>query len=153
MPKSIPLINQLMAAAEEERQRAERKVERLLKDRQQLEGPKQSASSYELQDNRTETDFQRLLIKQYSRLIKELEARGKATDLVGVGSLVTLKYVDDDSEEKIVVTKEKDGNLSGVNLVSTGSPLGKVLVGKQRGETVELQLSSGITGIQITEVG
>jgi transcription elongation factor GreA len=95
------------------------------------------------------------------RRIRELEGLLKdavVTDAIedtGVivnGSVVTLRYEDDDSDERYLVgsVEERREDLA---VITTGSPLGQALLGHGPGEKVEYQAPSGVLCVEIVEVG
>lgn len=73
-------------------------------------------------------------------------------DTVGLGSTVSIKYVDDDDEEdeyKIVGSQEADPFAS---KISNESPIAKALMDKKVGDIVTVESPNGSYQIQITEI-
>jgi transcription elongation factor GreA len=72
-------------------------------------------------------------------------------DIVDFGATVTL--MDEDSQRKMCYTllSEIEANLS-KNIISTTSPIGKALIGKHQGESVEIMIPSGTRYYRILAV-
>jgi transcription elongation factor GreA len=83
------------------------------------------------------------------KLIDESELK---KDEVGVGSLVTVKDIDfnEVTEYSIVGPTEADPY---ENKISNESPVGKALLGKRVGETIEVQVPDGFAKFQIMKIG
>ena len=82
-------------------------------------------------------------IKVLEKMLENYEIiEKKATDKVGLGSTVTVNFVDDDEEEvyKIVGTTEVDVDN---NMISKESPIGEALYGHKEGEVVTVNLPNG----------
>ncbi len=75
----------------------------------------------------------------------------EGNDIVSLGSSVLLKDVDygDEEEYTIVGSAEAD---PGTNKISNESPVGKSLLGKAKGETVEITVPAGVIRYQILEI-
>ena len=96
---------------------------------------------------------------QIEAKIKDLEyklehceiAKKSKGSKIGLGSIVTVKYDDDDDNEefKIVSSVEAD-TFNGK--ISNESPLGKALVGNKKGEKIEVESPNGIYTVEILEV-
>ena len=73
-------------------------------------------------------------------------------DVVVPGSVVSLRYEDDDDVERFLIgsIEERREDLS---VISPGSPLGQVLVGCRPGDTVEYEAPGGMLKVEIVEVG
>jgi transcription elongation factor GreA len=83
------------------------------------------------------------------KLIDETEIK---KDEVGIGSTVTVKDMDYDevTEYTIVGPTEADPY---ENKISNESPVGKELLGKRVGETIEVQVPDGFAKFQIVKIG
>ena len=91
--------------------------------------------------------------------IKELEymlenakiIQKESGHIVGLGSTVTISYVDDDDTEvySIVGSMEADPF---ENKISNESPLGKAIIGKKQGEEIEVASPTGSYKIKIEKV-
>lgn len=72
-------------------------------------------------------------------------------NLIDFGATVYL--IDEDTEKKIVYTllSEFESDLE-KNIISIDSPIGRALVGKDVGESVEIKVPSGIKYYEITDI-
>ena len=73
------------------------------------------------------------------------------TDRVGLGSEVTVLDIKKDEEltYTLVTTEETD---AARGLISTGSPIGRSLVGKEVGDVVKVQLPGGMKELEIVKL-
>jgi transcription elongation factor GreA len=73
------------------------------------------------------------------------------TDRVGLGSEVTVLDLKKDEEIKyvLVMTEETD---AAKGMISTGSPIGRSLVGKEVGDVVKVQLPGGVRELEIIKL-
>jgi len=94
--------------------------------------------------------------------IRQLQATLKSAEVVDVkegtqatvtaGTIVTIRYEGDDETERFFVGSiEEKGE--GVDVVSPGSPLGKALIGRSKGESVEYEAPGGTLRVEIVAVG
>ncbi|MBQ2965251.1 MAG: transcription elongation factor GreA [Clostridia bacterium] len=74
-----------------------------------------------------------------------------AAGLIHVGSVVTLKDLDDDEEDDYVILGENESS-SDENYISAESPAGKALMGKQAGDTVVVDAPGGQFSYQIVKI-
>ncbi|MBE6147608.1 MAG: transcription elongation factor GreA [Firmicutes bacterium] len=75
-----------------------------------------------------------------------------AKDKVGIGSTVTIKYIDEDDESdeyKIVGSQEADPFAS---KISNESPIAQALMNKKVGDVVTVESPNGTYQIEITEI-
>jgi transcription elongation factor GreA len=73
--------------------------------------------------------------------------------IVGFGSVVTVKNMDDGFEEKYELVGPGDENYDGdVMKIVTSSPLAQGLVGKKVGDTVEVTVPRGVERLKITNI-
>jgi transcription elongation factor GreA len=74
-----------------------------------------------------------------------------ATDRVGLGSEVVVLDIKKDEEVKylLVMTEETDATRG---MISTGSPIGRSLVGKEVGDIVKVQLPGGVRELEILKL-
>ncbi len=72
-------------------------------------------------------------------------------DVVGLGSTVTIKYVDDDEDEeyKIVGSQEADPFES---RISNESPIAKAIIDHKVGDVVTVESPNGSYDVEITEI-
>lgn len=91
-------------------------------------------------------------IKKLEKMLENYEIiEKKTTDVVGLGSTVEIKYVDDDEidEYKIVGSQEADPFMS---KISNESPIAKALLNRKVGDIVEVDSPNGVYKIEITEI-
>ncbi|MEU1289307.1 GreA/GreB family elongation factor [Kitasatospora sp. NPDC005856] len=97
-------------------------------------------------------------VTRLDRRITELEARLREAEVagkpsvrvVGVGSTVTVRF-DDGTEETVEISEvaeERD-----LTLVTFDSPLGKALLGRHAGETVNYETPGGAASAMVLSVG
>ena len=80
---------------------------------------------------------------------KIIEKAGNHT--VGLGSTVTIEYVDDEEEEvyNIVGSMEADPF---ENKISNESPIGKAIIGKKEGDIIDVESPTGSYKIKIVKL-
>lgn len=104
----------------------------------------------ELQRASEVTRLDRRITELETRL-REAEVAGEpSTRVVGVGSTVTLRF-DDGTEETVEISElaeERD-----LTLVTFDSPLGKALLGRHAGETVDYETPAGAASAVVLSVG
>ena len=91
-------------------------------------------------------------IKKIEKMLENYEIiEKKSTDVVGLGSTVNIKYIDDDEEDeyKIVGSQEADPFMS---KISNESPIAKALLNKKVGDIVEVESPTGVYKIEITDI-
>ena len=91
-------------------------------------------------------------IKKNEKMLENYEIIEKTSnDVVGLGSTVNIKYIDDDEEDeyKIVGSQEADPFMS---KISNESPIAKALLNKKVGDIVEVESPNGVYKIEITEI-
>ena len=91
-------------------------------------------------------------IKKIEKMLENYEIIEKASnDVVGLGSTVNIKYIDDDEEDeyKIVGSQEADPFMS---KISNESPIAKALLNRKVGDVVEVESPNGVYKIEITEI-
>lgn len=81
-------------------------------------------------------------IKELEYIVDNANIIEKVDGEVGLGSTVTVNFVDDDEEEvyKVVGVTEVDVDN---NMISKESPIGAALYGRKEGEVVEVKLPNG----------
>ncbi|MFF2659799.1 GreA/GreB family elongation factor [Kitasatospora sp. NPDC058032] len=84
------------------------------------------------------------------RLREAAAAGAPSTECVGVGSTVTLRFAD--ADEMTVRIGELAEELD-PELVTADSPLGRVLLGRHAGETVEYEAPGGRTTALVLSIG
>jgi len=91
-------------------------------------------------------------IKKIEKMLENYEIIEKSSnDVVGLGSTVNIKYIDDDEEDeyKIVGSQEADPFMS---KISNESPIAKALLNKKVGDIVEVESPNGVYKIEITDI-
>ena len=92
-------------------------------------------------------------IKELEQLLEKAELiEKKDTDKVGLGTTVTIKYVDDDDdveEYRIVGSKEADPSN---DKISNESPLAKAVMGHKVGEVCVVESPNGNYNVEIMEI-
>jgi len=71
-------------------------------------------------------------------------------DRVGLGSTVLVLDVTKDEQIRYKLVTSEDVNVA-QGLISTSSPIGRGLLGKQVGDTVRIQIPSGVREMEIVE--
>ncbi len=71
--------------------------------------------------------------------------------VVGVGSTVTISYVDDDEEEEYKIVGSLEANPF-ENRISNESPIGAAVIGKKVGDTVSVTSPQGSFDIKIVDI-
>ncbi len=93
--------------------------------------------------------------------IRQLQATLKTAKVVDVkgggqtveaGTVVTIRYDGDDDVERFFVGSIEERG-EGVEVVSPGSPLGKALMGRAKGDEVEYDAPGGKLRVEIVAVG
>jgi len=75
-----------------------------------------------------------------------------AQETVAAGTVVEIRYDGDDDTERFFVGSIEERQ-QGVDVISPGSPLGKALIGRGPGDTVEYEAPGGILRVEIVAVG
>ena len=123
-----------------------------------IEAIKDARSQGDLSEN-ADYDAARAEQAEVEGRIKELEymlenakiIQKESGHVVGLGSTVTISYVDDDDTEvySIVGSMEADPF---ENKISNESPIGKAIINKSEGDTVEISSPTGSYQIKIVSV-
>ncbi|HEX3621778.1 MAG TPA: transcription elongation factor GreA [Acidimicrobiales bacterium] len=74
-----------------------------------------------------------------------------APDVVGAGSVVSLRYEGDDEADRYLVGSIEERRAD-VAVVSPASPLGQALLGHRQGDVVEYQAPGGNLKVEIVEL-
>lgn len=123
-----------------------------------IEAIKDARSQGDLSEN-ADYDAARAEQAEVEGRIKELEymlenakiIQKESSHIVGLGSTVTISYVDDADEEvySIVGSMEADPF---ENKISNESPLGKAIIGKKQGDVLDVSSPTGSYQIKIVKV-
>jgi len=91
-------------------------------------------------------------IKQLEYMIDHAKIiEGAEEGVVGVGSTVTISYVDDDEEEEYKIVGSLEANPF-ENRISNESPIGAAVLGKKVGDTVSVTSPQGSFEIKIVTI-
>ncbi len=91
-------------------------------------------------------------IKQLEYMIDHAKIiEGAEVGVVGVGSTVTISYVDDDEEEEYKIVGSLEANPF-ENRISNESPIGAAVIGKKVGDTVSVTSPQGSFDIKILAI-
>lgn len=123
-----------------------------------IEAIKDARSQGDLSEN-ADYDAARTEQAEVEGRIKELEfmlanatiIEKNNSHLVDVGSTVTIKYVDDDEEEVYHIVGRMEADPF-ENKISNESPIGKAIINKKEGDTVEIASPTGSYQIKIVSV-
>ena len=123
-----------------------------------IEAIKDARSQGDLSEN-ADYDAARNEQAEVEGRIKELEfmlanatiIEKKDSHTVDVGSTVTIKYVDDDEEEVYHIVGRMEADPF-ENKISNESPIGKAIINKCEGDTVEISSPTGSYQIKIVSV-
>ena len=123
-----------------------------------IEAIKDARSQGDLSEN-ADYDAARNEQAEVEGRIKELEfmlanatiIEKKNSHIVDVGSTVTINYVDDDEEEVYHIVGRMEADPF-ENKISNESPIGKAIINKSEGDTVEISSPTGSYQIKIVSV-
>lgn len=76
----------------------------------------------------------------------------EASDSVGIGNVVTIRFVGDDDTEAYLVGSIEE-RVAGLEVVSPGSPMGQALMGAKVGETRSYEVNGNTLEIEVVELG
>ena len=83
----------------------------------------------------------------HAKIIEETVSKGR----VGLGSTITINYVEDDEEEKYQIVGSLEANPS-ENRISNESPIGKAVLNKKVGDVVTVESPGGAFDIEILAI-
>lgn len=91
-------------------------------------------------------------IKQIEFMLANAQIIEKSSDhTVDLGSTVTISYVDDDEEEVYSIVGRMEADPF-ENKISNESPIGKAIIGKKEGDTINVESPTGSYQIKIVKV-
>lgn len=91
-------------------------------------------------------------IKKLEYMIENAKIiEGAAKGVVGVGSTIKIKYVDDDEDEEYKIVGSLEANPF-EGRISNESPIGKAVLGRSVGETVKVESPEGSYEVKILSV-
>ena len=92
-------------------------------------------------------------IKELEYIVDNANVIEKVDGEVGLGSKVTVNFVDDDEEEVYSIVGVTEVDVDN-NMISKESPIGEALYGHKEGETVSVKLPNGGSyDIKIVKIG
>ena len=101
---------------------------------------------------RTEQAIVESRIKELEVMLENAKVIEKAkTDLVTLGSKVTLKYIDEDEDEEYSIVGSKEADPF-ENKISNESPIAKAILGKKAGEIVSVDSPNGKYDVKIMTI-
>ena len=91
-------------------------------------------------------------IKQIEFMLANAQIIEKSSNhTVDLGSTVTISYVDDDEEEVYSIVGRMEADPF-ENKISNESPIGKAIIGKKEGDTINVESPTGSYQIKIVKV-
>ena len=91
-------------------------------------------------------------IKQIAFMLANAQIIEKSSNhTVDLGSTVTISYVDDDEEEVYSIVGRMEADPF-ENKISNESPIGKAIIGKKEGDTINVESPTGSYQIKIVKV-
>ena len=91
-------------------------------------------------------------IKQIEFMLANAQIIEKSSNhTVDLGSTVTISYVDDDEEEVYSIVGRMEADTF-ENKISNESPIGKAIIGKKEGDTINVESPTGSYQIKIVKV-
>lgn len=101
---------------------------------------------------RTEQAIVESRIKELEVMLDNVKVIEKAkTDIVSLGSKVTLKYIEENEEEEYTIVGSKEADPF-ENKISNESPIAKAILGLKAGETVSVDSPNGKYDVKIMSV-
>jgi transcription elongation factor GreA len=144
--------DRLAAELEDLTTRGRTEIARLIERARELGDLSENGDYHAAKDDqgRMEARIRQLQAMLDNAVIVEASAAGGS---VAAGSVVTIRYEGDDDTEKYLIGSIEERH-DGLDVISPGSPLGKALIGRAIGDTVEYQTPSGATlKVEVVEVG
>jgi transcription elongation factor GreA len=91
-------------------------------------------------------------IKELEYIVENANVVKASKTKVGIGSTVTVLYVDDDEEDEYKMVGETEVDIDN-NKISQNSPIGKAIFGHKAGEVVEVEAPNGSYELKIVSIG
>lgn len=92
-----------------------------------------------------------LTLEKMLRNAKIIDDENLGTEVVSIGSVVLLKDLEIDDEFKYTIVGSAEAD-PGANKISNESPVGKAILGMQKGSVVEVQVPVGLLKYQIVDI-
>lgn len=83
----------------------------------------------------------------HAKIIEETASDG----VVGIGSTITIKYIEDDEEEQYQIVGSLEANPS-ENRISNESPIGKAVLNKKAGDVITIESPGGSFDVEILAI-
>ena len=91
-------------------------------------------------------------IRHLEALLLDAEiVEGGASETVAAGSVVSIRYEGDDEVERYLIGSIEERH-DDLEVVSPGSPLGKVLMGASAGDVVDFEAPGGVLKVEVVAV-
>lgn len=106
----------------------------------------------EYQTSRDEQGKNETRIQQIESILKYAKVIERSgTDKVELGATVVIKKLSDNSEKTYQIVSDAEADIA-ANKVSTSSPIGSAMMGKQSGQTFTIETPRGSTEYEIVSV-
>lgn len=92
-----------------------------------------------------------LEIENILRNVTLIEDMNREKGVVDIGSVVTIKFIDDDETEDYTIVGTHEANPN-ENKISFQSPIGEAIFKQKQGKTVEVQSPNGTFKVKIVKV-
>ncbi len=92
-----------------------------------------------------------LEIENILRNVTLIDDMNREKGVVDIGSVVTIKFIDDDETEDYTIVGTHEANPN-ENKISFQSPIGEAIFKQKQGKTVEVQSPNGIFKVKIVQV-
>jgi transcription elongation factor GreA len=93
-------------------------------------------------------------IRQLQAMLKNAEivdSKAESGGTVAAGTVVTIRYEGDDDTERYLIGSIEERR-DDVSVISPGSPLGQVLVGRSTGDVIEYEAPGGSLKVEVVAV-
>lgn len=106
----------------------------------------------EYQTSREEQGKNETRIQQIESVLKYAKVIERSgSDKVELGATVVVKKIADDTEKTYVIVSDAEADIM-ANKISTSSPIGSAMVGKQSGQTFTLETPRGVVEYKVVSV-
>ena len=131
---------------------------KLVKRPEVIEALKEARAQGDLSENaeydaaRTEQAIVESRIKELEAMVENVKVIEKTnSDVVSIGSNVTLEYIDDNEKEEYSIVGSKEADPFS-NKISNESPIAQAILGKKQGATVSVDSPNGKYDVKIIAV-
>lgn len=154
MEKEILLTKEGMAELEKELEYLKtvkrREIAQRIKEAIALGDISENSEYDEAKNEQAQIERRISVIEQTLRKARVIEANNNS-DEVGLGSTVVLKDLEFDEEFTYTVVGSAEANPS-KNKISNESPVGKAILGRKKGEIVDVTVPAGVVQYQIVDI-